>query len=407
MTGPTVRGHAPPRTAVLIRPSTAVTRRRLPSRVVRPPRKAKETPRADERLYSMDLMRGVLMLLGIVLHSAQVFNPDRTWLVYSAEGSSIARDTVAVIHAFRMPAFFVIAGFFCLYTVKRHSARVLVATRLKRIGIPLLVTAASLNTAQALLLNAYGWKSDTLADYVTKGRWVYHLWFLIDLLVYFVLAYLLLVFARGALSRIGRVASALMRAVPMYVVLLGLPICNLAVLALGRLGVPLYSKPLGIFDTAGILGYLPYFAFGGLLLARPRVLERFVRVPPLATIAMILAGVVVPATGTPSESTLETIKVAYCGGLVTWASVCLCFAVFFRFFSRRSDVGLYVSKASYSVYLVHHLLVVAFGMALIRIGASPMPGLVGLIVVVTVASFAIHHWVIRPSRAMRWLLNGK
>ncbi|GEM_PF-2177557 len=35
------------------------------------------------RLYFMDSMRSVLMLLGVILHSAQVFNPEKSWVIYS------------------------------------------------------------------------------------------------------------------------------------------------------------------------------------------------------------------------------------------------------------------------------------------------------------------------------------
>lgn len=74
-----------------------------------------------DRIYFMDSMRSVLMILGVVLHSALIFRPQRSWVIFSNHTHEIANLIVLAIHSFRMPAFFIISGYFCIVTVKRYK----------------------------------------------------------------------------------------------------------------------------------------------------------------------------------------------------------------------------------------------------------------------------------------------
>ena len=64
----------------------------------------------NQRIYYLDAMRGVLMMLGVVLHSAQVFNPREEWLFYSQKSTEFAPILIDTIHLFRMPAFFIVSA---------------------------------------------------------------------------------------------------------------------------------------------------------------------------------------------------------------------------------------------------------------------------------------------------------
>lgn len=347
------------------------------------------------------------MMLGIVLHSAQVFNPAQAWVIYSEENSVLAKYLVDAIHVFRMPAFFVISGFFCLFTVQRYSTQTLITTRLKRILIPFIVTAVTLNSIQALVLNETGWKSYTLYKYLTDGSWVTHLWFLVDLMVYFLLAYILLTLARKPVYIVGRVLSSLLLILPVALVLLALPFSNIAILALKKIGFPLYTQLYGVINMFSIIRNIPYFVFGALLFARPQLLARFAGLSPLVTGSMVLISLLALGWIQFSNPMLDSIHKAYFEGLLTWASISLCFFIFMKFFPGKSRLALYLSDASYSVYLFHHLLVIVFGLLLIRIDAAALPTMILLITLVSATAFGIHHWLIRPSSALRFLFNGK
>src|SRR5690606_3309628 len=90
------------------------------------------------------------------------------------------------------PAFFALSGFFCLYSATKYTSSILITRRMKRILIPFLVTALTLNTAQALLLQATGWESYGVYRYLSEGRWLSHLWFLENLALYLAAAYVMI-----------------------------------------------------------------------------------------------------------------------------------------------------------------------------------------------------------------------
>lgn len=58
---------------------------------------------------------------------------------------------VAVIHAFRMPLFFILAGFFVAALAQRHGLAGMVRNRLRRLGLPFALFWPPLFVACALL----------------------------------------------------------------------------------------------------------------------------------------------------------------------------------------------------------------------------------------------------------------
>src|SRR5437016_3197584 len=69
----------------------------------------------DRRYYGLDALRGGMMMLGIVLHSATLYiaAPPPHVPMVADPNTSLAMDAIFdFIHSFRMPLFFVLAGFF-------------------------------------------------------------------------------------------------------------------------------------------------------------------------------------------------------------------------------------------------------------------------------------------------------
>ena len=124
------------------------------------------------RLYYLDAMRSILMMLGIVLHAAIIFGSD-SWLLEESERSSIYNSIVDFIHLFRMPAFFIVSGFFCHMTISRYGSKLFLKVRTPRILIPLLVAAISLNSIQYLFLIDYKQFNTAFLsfEYFINGLW--------------------------------------------------------------------------------------------------------------------------------------------------------------------------------------------------------------------------------------------
>src|SRR5919205_3075311 len=81
--------------------------------------------RSEQRLHALDALRAVAMLLGLVLHAAIPFMRGQVagaipfmdenlarWPAWDQEAGGGFDLLVFLIHAFRMSAFFILAGFF-------------------------------------------------------------------------------------------------------------------------------------------------------------------------------------------------------------------------------------------------------------------------------------------------------
>src|SRR6185295_19682311 len=84
------------------------------------------------RLHALDGLRAAMMLLGLVLHSAASYvtiTLHEAWPFQDRARSGAFDLLVFTIHLFRMPTFFVMAGFFAALLYQREGARGFLAHR--------------------------------------------------------------------------------------------------------------------------------------------------------------------------------------------------------------------------------------------------------------------------------------
>ncbi|HEX5792394.1 MAG TPA: acyltransferase family protein, partial [Rheinheimera sp.] len=310
------------------------------------------------------------------------------------------------ISTFRMPAFFVVSGFFCAMFLLRYGNWVFFSSRLKRILLPLLVCAVSLNVLQAMLLKHFGWITEDVPGYLLSGGWVQHLWFLLDLFIFVLL--LCLAYWQPTVRRLAQqLNAAIVQRLPLPVFIALLPLCALALAGMNKLGLPMYHSWFGISDLYEILSNLPFFLFGLMLYSSPRWLTQFSNVNlgyALVALALLFAAAYV-CDQRPGVA-WQALGL-YCSLFARWVSVALCFSLFNRLVSSSHHHWQFLSEASYSVYLFHHLIVIALGLWLINAGIPPLPGF-SLIVIITLAlTLAIHKYLIAPNNTLRLLFNGK
>ena len=78
-----------------------------------------------------------MMWLGIVLHVAAIHTVMKSPLPWHDRQTSAWADLLAaVIHSFRMPVFFIVAGFFVLLLLRQRGAWGMLKNRLSRLGLP-------------------------------------------------------------------------------------------------------------------------------------------------------------------------------------------------------------------------------------------------------------------------------
>lgn len=252
----------------------------------------------SQRLHSLDNLRAAMMWLGIVLHVATQHLTGYSPLPWRDPVTSPWADLlVALIHTFRMPVFFIVAGFFVALLVQRRGLQGMLGHRFKRVALPFLVFWPPILLGMMLMVLLYLhraktglWGLDLTLRPALGGKPLIntmHLWFLYQLWWFVVLTA-----AAGALAT--RLPAAWLDAPARLLRRLGGAWWGFAVLAL-PLAVVGAAYPHGIVAPQGSL--LPplaewvhnglFFAFGlALYGARAELLDWYTR----RHVALLLAG---------------------------------------------------------------------------------------------------------------------
>ena len=94
-------------------------------------------PQPLERLHALDNLRALMMWLGIVLHVAiNHLTVDSPLPWRDPKTSPVADLLLLFIHSFRMPVFFVLAGFFVALLAERRGANGMLKNRCLRLALP-------------------------------------------------------------------------------------------------------------------------------------------------------------------------------------------------------------------------------------------------------------------------------
>lgn len=392
------------------RPSRAAALRACPVPALAPATDARDATAAvrGERLHDLDAMRSVLMLLGIVLHAINPYGLDGSWLVADRARSEVLETIAVSIHLFRMPAFFVVSGYFSMLLLRRRPRPEFLRERLRRTLLPMLAVLLSFNLAQVWFLGprapADGFVRGVLLPALHDGQWLGHLWFLLYLALYcLALAALrprLLAFADGPWpARLARPRA--------FAALLGIaalvPLGN----AVAAHALPLLAQQVaGLVNPEELLDHAPFFAVGCLLQANAVLLRRFSSVGAAQWLvggAALLALSLLPERGGIAATAMAIVARA----LLAWCLVRLVFAAFARWARGPSATFRYLSDASYSMYLFHHLCVVVVATALLPLPWAAPAKFAVVLACAALLPLAMHHFLVRPYAPMRWLFNGK
>lgn len=385
------------------------------------------TPR---RYHSLDALRAIAMLLGIVVHATVSFWPgfrEGRYAVSDDFPSATLSGLYFVLHIFRMSLFFAIAGFFAHVLLERLGPKGFIKDRLRRIALPFIV---ALIVCLPVIVVCYFWAHaqlgikgvPTLDPPIPDPRPPYwlHLWFLYLLLV----LYALTLGWRALLSALdprGRVAAATGRVIGAMVSARIAPFMLAAPAALVLYytpwWIPWQGLPAPIMgfvpNFPGLLAYGSAFAFGWFLhrqVAWLDVLARDWAIYLVAAVALTMTSLAVvgasPQLYVPDMRPLDraVFSVAYNAGGWCWILGLIGAAV--RFLDQPIARWRYLADASFSVYIVH--LPVSYTMStwVMRWQLHWSVKFLLIAGVTTLVTFSIYHLLVR-STFVGQFLNGR
>jgi glucan biosynthesis protein C len=323
------------------------------------------------------------MLLGIVLHSSLPFT-SVPWEIKAPNHSTTLDYVYYFIHAFRMQGFFIISGYFAALGLTRNGPSQWLGSRTTRLGVPLLFGVLFLVPLQSFALSLPQYLA---APHLTFGGYVHDA----------MLAAMHSVDRHGAARLPGRWIASILVAKPTAVgslLLLGLSASLWAIeqLAYSRAGP--YFMALGtypmwkILDGWRLLYYAPFFAFGALLFRNPELFQKFIRLPALSWLAgaACLSLLIAVKVHRPDLALVAATLAAPSAILVTrmWMHAAA------LLLNRPSRAVRQVADAAYTMYIVHHPIVLFSAAAVIHWNVRALPGFAMVLSVALALSIGIY-----------------
>lgn len=315
-----------------------------------------------------------MMLLGLLLHTSNSymrFPIEEIWPFKDPSTHPLFDVITFFIHIFRMPVFYVMAGFFAALLLDKRGGAGLVKNRTIRIAIPFLAGYAIIGPLTragfifAIMANRHsfdmGWNA--LVSVYSSGD-IYidstaHLWFLYYLVFFYVITLglnytvdkLPVSWRDRCMNGFHRLLESRLRpfylAIPTTLVLCFMP-C-------GQFHTSVSFVP----DVRVILAYFPFFGFGLLLYHKREMLFTLNR---HIWSQLILAVLLLPVNFMALSRSFETYPVilfwpllisALAGALMAWMLVFGFAGLFMRFFDKPNRWVRYIVDASYWFYLIH------------------------------------------------------
>lgn len=358
-----------------------------------------------------------MMLLGIVLHAMGSYTSmplGNGWPYQDLHTSKVFELPMFVIHLFRMPAFFAVAGFFAALLYDRDGLTGFVRNRAKRVLLPLVIFWA---TVGPLVLGGFYFAvtrggrmsgqeliASVPLDKELMNPSFMHLWFLWYLVIFYAATVLVLRLAGHRAIRLGFAAGL---TTTRWSLVLWSAMTALTLLPMSNASID--ASPLLFPDPRPVIAYGVFFMFGWLLYRAREDLDRLTMwwsARTLGALLAVVAAAVFVMTRFPDNP--NAIHVAACVmiGFAIWALVLASFGAFLRYAGTENARVRYLSDASYWMYIVHLPIVIWTAGAIARL---PLHAGLKFAIVLSVTT-AVCLWTYQAfvrSTFIGQLLNGR
>lgn len=358
------------------------------------------------RYFYLDNLRALLMVLGLVLHTCAAFSPSKYWLVSYLQPIEWVDIVNNFIHLFRMPLFFMISGFFAFTMLQKQSLKLFCVTKLLRIGLPFLSVLLIINLPQYVFLDFL--LGTTISEQINANSLVGHLWFLVNLIIYF-LVY-------GAVHRSMNVLDSLINKlsaiVTIYLIILILPLVYIGLLVLNKVGIPIYRDIPLLGSFYQLFAYFDYFLIG-CLIARLKHQTFIDTITSVKGVILLILVFLISISPWLSPVVMNDVTTPYINHIQAVFVSILIWFVALRIMDKNSGPFKYLADASYTIYLFHQGIIVAlvllanFVVSTFKIDIYPQMVFIFIISIPLAITMLLHNIMVKKSRLLSLVLNGK
>jgi glucans biosynthesis protein C len=374
---------------------------------------------AESRLYYFDNLRAFAMIAGVFFHAALAYSPmlHGMWLTADTQQSTVVDWISWFTHLFRMPLFFVIAGFFVAYLITKRGMGGMIWNRTKRIVFPFIifwplcmwavvaemVWAATHVEQKSPLLQMIAY---SIANPGTPPPppTTMHLWFLYNLILFciftWILSYVNFNWIKQKFSQLHPVA-----------LLIIFPLVLTP--ALTQVPAPM-PAPESFFPQLWSFGFFGlFFAAGYFIFQQENFLDKFKNYSLILLIGSLLAyayyfSLLPDAFGfiPPENSLSKTLALGFLEAIIACWMTLFCLITGKKFLNFRNRFLRFLSDSSYWIYIVH--LPIVFAVQYKLMDAELSLGIkYSLSVAITLSIAFASYLILVRWTPIGWLLNGR
>jgi peptidoglycan/LPS O-acetylase OafA/YrhL len=370
-----------------------------------------------QRLYYVDWLRLVAVFLLFFFHTARIFDPMENFYVQNDHLSSVLYYTfIASIGPWQMSLFFLLAGASTYYALRKRSGGEYSRERFKRLLIPFVFGVLVLIPPQSYLgllnhsdyaksfftwfPNFFHLQTDDIDGYFLGGHTWGHLWFILHLFVYSLIALpLLLYFNRESGQRWAkRVVGTLTKPIVLFLLF------------------PLLLVLIGEFpEIAGgnPLFYITFFICGFILMSDPRFMDTIDK----HRLILLLLGVV-PFAGIIIVSATNSWPVdmpgwandildGYVDGFVPWYVILAMLAYGRRLLNFTNRFLKYFAEGAYPLYILHQTVIVIIGFFVVQWGFGVGAKYAIIVALSFAGSVLVYDILVKRTKITRFLFGMK
>lgn len=376
------------------------------------PMPSRQSATNSTRLYYLDWLRVIGMLVVFFFHNAMIFDGFLDWQVKNATTTLFTSIFIAFASQWIMPLFFLIAGAAMYYALKSKQPSQFMRDRLLRLMLPFVFGMFVIVVPQAYfeaLNHGEQFEGHNLFQiyglYLPSGQ-TFHLWFLLYLFIVSVSTFPIFMTRNKSSSSI---LCKLARGFKQPWLLVLSPVFLLAI-------TNTFSNPSGSLGIRNggfnIVAYILFFISGGIIFANPQIVEAFKRLRFMmlcfGIIALVITSIFfvnelaypVKYFGSTSFIVAQSIS-----ALGTWCWLFAITGLGSRFLDLDNRFLSYANEAVLPFYVLHQTIIVSIGFYVVQWNTS-----IGLkYLTVCTASFlaimTIYELLVRRTNVIRFMFG--
>jgi glucan biosynthesis protein C len=369
-------------------------------------------PVKPQRRHDIDWLRLLAVLLLFPFHTARIFDIWEEFYVKNDLTSRLLSYIIAYLDPWHMSLFFLLAGASTWFALRFRSGGTYTRERVKRLLVPFIFGVLVIVPPQSYLglrnhsnyagsflrwyPNFFQLISADVDGYFLGGHTWGHLWFIIHLLLYSLVALPLLLYLRRESGRrlIDRLAALVSR--PGMILLGAIPL-------LLTLSFPDIANGNPLF-------YILFFIYGYILMADVRfgaAIDKHKTVAlllgPVVLVIMAYLNVVGWPSGTPSW--LLSLLSDYGEAFIPWFTVIVLLGYGKLFLSFTNGLLKYATEAAYPVYTLHQTVLVIIGFFVVEWEMGALVKFLTIMVASLVATVLVYDLVVKRVNVVRFLFG--